>query len=150
WKTRPLVLDAPAEDLALVLALDRRTPEVGRAAAAICRKTPHVVCSNFLPYLAQGREWRAGRHVLTPDAAFELALQKIRTGVTTESEAVVLALPACLGPAQVGRVVSARAKVKLPIKGTAVGTLALVADRAAAVLSGEPVAPELPPPDWVV
>src|SRR5262249_7716263 len=64
--------------------------------------------------------------------------------------AVVLALPAYLSPAQVGRVVTATARVKLPLKGTAVGTLAMVADRAAAVLAGKPVAPELPPPDWVV
>jgi hypothetical protein len=150
WKTRALVLDAPAEDLQLVIALDRRSPEVGRAGVSICRKTPHAVCSNFLPCLAQGRDWRFGRHALTPDAALELALAKIRGPVIAESESVVVALPAYLGPAQVGRVVTATAKVKLPIKGTTVGTLALVADRAAALLSGKPVAPELPPPDWVV
>lgn len=150
WKTRPLLLDPPAENLALVVALDRRTPEVGHVGAAICRKTPHAICSNFLPYLAQTREWRFGRHVATPDTALELTLHKARSSVIAESETSVLAMPAYLSPAQVGRVVSATLKVKLPLKGTAVGLLALVADRAAAVLSGKPVAPELPPPDWVV
>jgi hypothetical protein len=147
---RPLVLDDPTEDLLLYLALDRRTPEVGRAGYAICRKTPHSVCSNFLPALTQTREWRGGRHVLTPDAALELALYKLRGPVAGESEAVALALPAYLAPAQVGKVVGATAKVKLSIKGTTIGPLALVADRAASLLTGRSVAPEMPAPDWVV
>lgn len=150
WKTRALILDPPAENLALVVALDRRTPEVGHTAVSICRKAPHAICSNFLPCLAQNREWRSGRHVVTAEIALELAFSRIRGAVIAESEAVVLALPAYLGPPQVGRVVTATARVKFSLKGTAVGTLAVVADRAAAVLSGKPVAPELPPPDWVV
>jgi len=147
---RPLVLDEPAEDLLLFLALDRRTPEVGRAGYAICRKAPHAVCSNFLPALGQAREWRNGRHALTPELALELALLKLRGPVTAESEAVAFALPAYLAPAQVGKLVAATAKVKLPLKGTATGALALVADRAAPLLTGKPVAPEVPAPDWVV
>jgi hypothetical protein len=150
WKTRALYLDPPAENLALIVALDRRNLEVGRAGASICRKTPHAVCSNFLPLLAQTREWRFGRHVATPEIALELSLSKARSAILAESEASVLALPSYLTPAQIGRIVTATAKVKLPLKGTTVGALAVVADRATAVLSGKPVAPELAPPDWVV
>src|SRR5207302_1345545 len=43
---RPLLLEDPAEALLLHVAADRRTPEVGRAGYALCRKLPHAVCSN--------------------------------------------------------------------------------------------------------
>src|SRR5437762_3168601 len=111
-KAWPLVLDDPAEDLLLFVALDRRTPEVGRAGYSLCRKTPHAVCSNFLPALGQPREWKCGRHALTPDAALELTLAKLRGPLAAGAEAAALALPAYLSPAQVGRVVAATAKAK--------------------------------------
>jgi hypothetical protein len=149
-KSRVLTLDNTSDELPLFVALDRRTPEVGHAGYSLCRKTPHALCSNFLPALGQPREWRNGRHVLSPDAALELALSKVRGPVAAESEAAVLVLPAYLTPAQVTRVVATAARAKLPVKGTAVGPLALVADRAAAILTGKPAAPELPSPEWVV
>jgi hypothetical protein len=149
-KSRALLLDNDTAELPLFVALDRRAPEVGRAGYAICRKTPHAACSNFLPALGQTREWRAGRHALTPEAALELTLAKLGGAVAAESEAAVLTLPAYLAPVQVSKVVAVANRVKLPLKGTAVGPLALVADRAAAVLAGKPVAPEVTPPDWVV
>ena len=140
---RPLVLDAPAEDMVMFLALDRRMPEVGKAGYALCRKTPHAVCSNFLAAIGHTREWRCGRNTLTPDTALELAFQKLRDAVAAESEATVLALPSYMSPSQIGKMVASTAKAKFPIKGTAVGALALVADRAASLLTGKPVAPEV-------
>ena len=134
----------------LFIALDRRTPEVGRAGYALCRKTPHAVCSNFLPALTQTREWRNGRHALTPEAALDLTFAKLHGPVAAESEAIALTLPAYLTPAQVGKVIAASAKAKLPVKGTAVGSLALAADRAVSVLTGKVAAPEAPSTDWVV
>src|SRR5262245_35655577 len=131
---RPMVLDEPAEDLAQFVALDRRTPEVGAAGYAVCRKTPHAVCSNFLPALGTAREWRCGRHALTPEGALDVTLAKLRGPLAAESESIAIALPTYLTPGQVGRLVAATAKVKLPVKGTAVGVLALAADRAAAIL----------------
>src|SRR5262245_46780447 len=147
---RPLMLDASSEDLLFFIALDRRTPEVGRPGYSLYRKTPHAVCAGFLPALGTTREWRGGRHVLTPESALELAFFKLRTPVTAESEAVALPPPSYLWPGQVGKVGTPTAKVKLPIKGTAIGALALAADRAASLLTGMPVAPEVPAPDWVV
>jgi hypothetical protein len=149
-KTRTLLLDDPSEDLPLFVALDRRAAEVGRAGYTICRKTPHAACSNFLPALGQPREWRNGRHTLTPESALELALAKARGLVAAESEAAVLALPAYLAPVQVSKIVAVANRVKLPLKGTAVGPLALVADRACFLLVGKPVSPEATPPEWVV
>jgi hypothetical protein len=149
-KVRPLVLDDPNEELPLFIALDRRTPEVGQAGYSLCRKSPHHVCSNFLPALAQVREWRVGRHVLTPEAALELVLLKARESVLAEAETAVLALPTYLIPVQVAHVVAAAARTKFPLKGTAVGSLALVAWRAAALSSEKPLVPEEPAPDWVI
>jgi antitoxin (DNA-binding transcriptional repressor) of toxin-antitoxin stability system len=150
-KVRPFVFGGQSEELPLFIALDRRSPEVGRAGYSLCRKIPHTVCSNFLPDLAQSREWRFGRHVLTPESALELALLKIREPILAESETAVLALPAYLAPVQVSRVVAAATKTKFPLKGTAIGPLALVAMRAALGSTGKPVTIEEPPPaDWVI
>jgi hypothetical protein len=148
-KARPIVLDGTHEELPLFVALDRRAAEVGHAGYSLCRKTPHAACSNFLPAIGQPREWRNGRHALTPESGLELALAKLRTPVAAESEAAVLALPAYLAPVQVSKIVAAANRVKLPLKGTAVGPLALVADRACFLLVGKPVPPEVTP-EWVV
>ena len=149
-KSRSLVLEEPAEELPLFIALDRRAPEIGHVGVALCRKTPHAVCSNFLPVIAQTREWRCGRNILTPESALEIALNKIRGPVAAESDAAALTLPAYLAPAQVTKTVVTALRAKFPLKGTAVAPLALVADRAASVLAGKPAAPEVAPPDWVV
>jgi hypothetical protein len=144
-KIQPVVLDEPHEDLLLHIALDRRTPEVGRAGYGLVRRMPHAACSNFLPALTQSREWRNGRHLLTPEAALELAFAKLAGPVSAESEAAALALPAYLTPSQVGKVIAATARTRLPIKGSAVGALAVAADRALSLLIGKSAAP-----DWVV
>jgi len=148
-KLRALMLEDPNEELPLFIALDRRAAEIGRVGYALCRKMPHAVCSNFLPTLTQPRDWRAGRHVMTPEAALDLTLNKLRGPITAESEAIVLALPAYLGPSQVTKLVAAATRAKLPLKGTAVGALAVVADRAASILNGKSAAPELASPDVV-
>lgn len=148
-QARPLLLDDPSEELLLHIAADRRTPEVGRAGYALCRKLPHAVCSNFLPFLARDREWRTTRHTLTADEALALAFERLAPVITAESEAAALALPAYLEPGQVSRAVAIGMRTKLPLKGTATAPLALAATRAAAVLGArDPVAAL--PRDWVV
>lgn len=149
-KVHPVTLDEPGEDLLLHVALDRRVPDVGRAGYGLVRKMPHAVCSNFLPALTHSREWRNGRNVLTPEAALELALAKVIGPVTAESEAVALTLPPYLSPGQVGKAIAATVRTRLPLKGTAVGSLAVAADRAVSILTGKAAAPEVPAPDWVV
>lgn len=148
-KQRALLLEDPHEELPLFVSMERRAPEVGRAGVSLCRRMPHAVCSNFLPALTQPRDWRAGRHVLTPESALDIALAKLRTPIAAETDAAVLALPAYLGPAQVTKLVAAATRAKFPLKGTVVGALAVVADRAASLLAGKPAAPELASPDVV-
>ena len=150
-KVRPVVLDAPAEDLLLVVAGDRRTPDVGRAGYALCRKMPHAVGTNFLPALAQPREVRAGRFVLSPEAALELAFGKVHAPIAAESDAAALVLPAYLTPPQVAKVAAIAARARLPLKGTAAAPLAVTAHRAALLLAGKPAADAPAAPDgWVV
>src|SRR5436190_7274158 len=99
-KSHPLVLDEPDAELPLYISGERRTPEVGRPGFALCRKAPHLVCSNFLPALGQAREWRVGRHVLVAEAALGLVFDRIRGPIAAETDAVALSLPVYLGPAQ--------------------------------------------------
>lgn len=148
-KSRALVLDDPDAELALFVAGDRRTPEVGRAGFGLCRKMPHLVCSNFLPALGQAREWKLGRNTLTAETALGLVFDKLKATVAAESDAVTLALPAYLNPSQVTRVGATALRSKFPLKGTAVGALALAANGADALLNGRPAAPQ-PGADWVV
>ncbi|HEY1187748.1 MAG TPA: hypothetical protein VGE74_08830, partial [Gemmata sp.] len=148
-KSRALVLDDPEAELALFVAGDRRVPEVGRAGVGLCRKMPHLVCSNFLPAIGQAREWKLGRNTITAEAALGLVFDKLRAPVAAESDAVALALPAYLTPSQVTRVGAAAIRAKFPLKGTAVGALALAAHGADALLNGPPADPP-PGADWVV
>ena len=147
-KYRSIVLEDPSEELMLFIACDRRTPDTGRAGYSLCRRLPHVVCSNFLPSLARSMEWNAGRHTLTAEAALGLALEKVRGPIADESEAAVLVLPAYLAPDQVSRAVLTATRTKMPLKGTASAPLALAASRATVVLNGKPVNPT--PKDGVV
>lgn len=154
---RPLLLDDPDAELLLYVSAERRSPEVGRAGFGLCRQAPHRVCSGFLPALGQAREWRLGRHAVGAEAALALAFEKVRGPVAAEADGAALALPVYLSPAQVGRVVHTAARAKLPLKGTAVGALALAAARAPVLLGGRsavPVGPDesddAPEADWVV
>jgi hypothetical protein len=148
-KFRPLVLDEPAEELALFVSGERRTAEVGRPGYALSRRLPHVVCSNFLPSLARPQEWRAGRHVLSAEAALGMALEKIHGPVAAESEAAALVLPVYLAPDQIVRAVITATRAKLPLKGTATAPLAVVVSRAAALLNAKPAA-SAPTKDGIV
>ncbi len=149
-RSRALVLDEPDAELLLFVSGERRSLEVGRAGFAACRRFPHLVCSSFLPSLGQPREWRLGRHTLLAESALGLAFDRIRKPVTAETDAIALALPVYLAPAQVTRVTAAAGRSRLPLKGTAAGALALAADRAETILSGKPAAPESAEADWVV
>lgn len=151
-KSRALVLDAAHEELLLFLALDRRNPEPGRAGYSLCRTTPHLVCSNFLAQLGQPRQWQAGRHTVTPETALQAVLEKARSTVSAETASAGLTLPAYLTAAQVKRVWDLATKARLPLIGSVVAPLAIVADRAPWVLGTEsaPDPTDSSRPEWVV
>jgi hypothetical protein len=141
--------------LTLYLALDRRTPDVGAAGYHICRKLPHLACSNFLPQLGQPRQWQSDRCSVTPESALQAAFDKLRGPVVAETDAAGLSLPAYLTANQVKAATELANRAKLPLRGTVAAPLAVAAHRAAWVLGG----PADPPkdaaddegrPDWVV
>jgi hypothetical protein len=130
-RTRTLVLDDPHENLPLFLNLDRRAPEVGRVGYALCRKLPHLACSNFLPQLGQPRQWHAGRVTVTPETALLTTFDALRGPVAAETDAAGLSLPTYLTAMQVKSLIELANKSRLPVRGTIAAPLALVAHRVA-------------------
>ena len=104
--------------------------------------------------MGQQREWRTPRHVLTPEAALGVVFQKLCERAVAPTDIVGLALPHYLSTPQMVAVAEAAGKAGLALKGVVAAALALVADRAAAVLAGRTDAPEsdeaVALPDWVV
>ncbi len=138
-RQRPLALDAHgAHDLPMALHLGKRVPQVGAAAVAVARKSPHLVCANFLPHLGQATVWQADRVKLTPEAALAAVFDAARPAVAGESDCVELALPSYLSPAQSRSVCELAAKARLPVRGTVVAALAVVAHRAAQLTGSAP------------
>src|SRR5580692_9917808 len=74
---RPVIVDGTQEELALALSLLGRNPEVGKAGLALCRRSPHQCCLNFLPHLGTPRQWHADRHRLDAGQALALVLQRV-------------------------------------------------------------------------
>lgn len=134
-KHKTVMLDDPHSDLALAINLDTRTPEVGRAAWGMLRKLPHLTCTGYLPFLNQPQEWKSPRHTLTADTALPLAFDRLRKACQG-FEGVALALPSYLSVPQVNKLLSHAEKVKLKVRGTAAGPLALAAERATHYLQG--------------
>jgi len=128
-------LDDPRPDLSLGISLEKRTPEVGPAAAAVSRRLPHVVCAGYLPYLGTGQEWSANRHTLNAESAIALAFDRLRT-VCESHDGVAFAMPSYLSLVQVGKLITQAEKAKLKVRGTATTPLALAAERATHYLHG--------------
>ncbi|MFO0851950.1 MAG: hypothetical protein U0871_25795 [Gemmataceae bacterium] len=152
-RPRPVPLAGDADDLPLVLALDRRPPAVGTPGVQLVRKRPHLTCSTFLPLLGQPRQWQAGRLTVTPEDALTAAFEAIRGPLAAETENVGLALPAYLSAAQAKAVNKLAAAAKLPVRGSVTTLLAVAAHRAAAVLAESappPTEADGSRPDWVV
>jgi hypothetical protein len=118
-----LPLDGEHDDLPLALSLQGRHPEVGRAGLALCRRSPHLVCLDFLAHLDAPRQWKAGRHCLDAGQALALVLQRLQP-LSQSAHAVAFAVPAYLTPDQVNLVAAAARKARLPAAGTVSAPLA--------------------------
>ncbi len=135
-RARTVLLDDPHAELPLSISLEQRSAEVGHAGLNICRRSPHLVCDNFLPLLGQPQEWRANRHRLDARAALGLTLDKLRNALG-EMEFGAVALPVYLSISQVTRLLQQSEKAKLGLKGAVVMPLALAGGLADQVLSGD-------------
>jgi hypothetical protein len=120
---RSLPLEETHEDLPMVVSLEGRRPQVGRAGAALYRRSPHLVCSDFLACLGEQREWNAGRHRLDPAKASALVLEQLQS-ICSASHGIVLALPAYMTRAQVALLAPLAKKVRMPLLGSVRAPLA--------------------------
>jgi len=121
---RGLPLDGDERELPLAVSLEERQPRVGRAGVGLCRRSPHLACVDFLPYLGDDRVWEGGRHRL--DAATALALVCVhlqqRIGRT---EGVTVALPAYFCTEQAALFAAAAERARWRLLGSVPSPLAV-------------------------
>jgi hypothetical protein len=99
----PLPLGLPLEgderELPLALSLEERHLRVGRAGVGLCRRSPHLACVDFLPWLGDERLWEGGRHRLDATAALARVCEHLQR-LIGRAEGVTVALPAYFSAAQ--------------------------------------------------
>jgi hypothetical protein len=118
-----LALDVSGRELPMLLSLEGKRVEVGRAAAALCCRLPHLVCSGFLSQLGSPREWSANRHRLDSAKALTLVFEHLRPLCAT-AKGVLLALPDYVNREQARLLSGPAAKARLPVIGAASAALA--------------------------
>jgi hypothetical protein len=123
---RAVLLDDPHPDLPVAVGLERDVPEVGRAAWGIARRLPHLTCFDFLSGLGLPREWRAARQSFTAGELLALVFDRFRAACPRPDH-LTLVLPPYLSSAKVSAVANLLAKVEMPVRGSAVLPLALLA-----------------------
>ena len=72
-----VALEGDEADLPLAVSLEGRYPELGRAGTGLCRRSPHLACTNFLPYLGSRQEWAGPRQRLDAARAVALAFEQV-------------------------------------------------------------------------
>jgi FHA domain len=117
----PVALEPPSIDLPIAISLAHAAPEIGTAALRQCRSAPHLVCQAYLPHLTatpgQGRLWQAGRHSLGARDACELVWRKLQK-LGADTQAIILALPGYLQPAQAEVLRRLGERGRLPVLGS--------------------------------
>jgi hypothetical protein len=119
----PLFLDGEHDTLPLALSLEGRYPEVGRPGLALCRRSPHLACSNFLAHLETPRQWVTDRHRLDAGQALALVLGRLQPACAGKG-GLVLAVPAYLSLGQVQVLAAAAHRARLPVLGSVAAPLA--------------------------
>jgi hypothetical protein len=121
---RALALDGKGGDLPMALSLENRRPEVGRAGLALCRRVPHLACTNFLAELSERRQWGEGRKRIDAEKALSLVFDHLRSACKG-AKGLVATLPAYLNRAQVDLISKVGERVKLPWYGSVSTPLAV-------------------------
>lgn len=117
----PLPLEPPHVELAMVLSLERSTPEVGQAGLRLVRQMPHLCYRNFLADIgaavAPERSWLGRPKKLTSAAALGHVLRRLQP-ICRGGDAVALAVPGYLSQIQAELVLSLGRGAGFPIMGT--------------------------------
>lgn len=135
----PLALDplGPTE-LSLLIRLDVKPLQIGAAAAALVKKSPHAVCGNFLALLGKSREWVGERFRFTPETALAAVFGSLARTLSAEAGTVVLSLPAYLPRGQAQAAFDLATTSGLPVASMVVAPLAVAARRAGWLLGEQP------------
>jgi hypothetical protein len=112
-----LPLDDNERELPLALSLEERQPRVGRIGASLCRRSPHLACLDFLPYLGEERLWQAGRHRLDAAAAFGLICEHLQRRIAG-AEGITMAVPAYLSAAQTALLANVAGRARWRLLGS--------------------------------
>ncbi len=112
-----LPLDGNERELPLAVSLEERQPRVGRAGAALCRRSPHLACVDFLPYLGDERIWDGGRQRLDAAGAFALVCEQLQRRIG-RAEGVTVALPAYLSAAQAALLANVAGRARWRLLGS--------------------------------
>src|SRR5438552_2104582 len=120
---RILPLDEDRDELPMVLSLENRRPQVGRAGAALCRQSPHLTCCDFLAALGEKREWAAGRYRLNASKATAAVFERLQASCT-DTKGLVVALPGYLTRTQVTLLTPLAQKARWPLLGSVQAPLA--------------------------
>jgi hypothetical protein len=121
---RALALDGKNSDLPMALSLENRRPEVGRAGLALCRRLPHMTCTDFLAELGERRQWGTGRKQIDSSKALALVFDHIRPACRG-AKGLVASLPTYLNRIQAGLASKLAEKSKLPWLGSMSAGLAV-------------------------
>jgi hypothetical protein len=121
---RSLALDGKNGDLPMALSLENRRPDVGRAGLALCRRLPHLACTDFLAELGERRLWGDGRKRIDADKALALIFEHLRPAFKG-IKGLVATVPAYLNRAQADLVSKSAEKTKLPWLGSVSAPLAV-------------------------
>lgn len=94
---RPLSLVGTDADLPMALSVEGAQPQIGRAGASLCRRSPHLACTDFLARLGDQHHWSGPRCKIDSCGALTAILEHIVSRVPRHTAAVV-ALPGYLEP----------------------------------------------------
>jgi hypothetical protein len=129
----PLFLEGDRRDLPMALNLEGRVPLAGRAALAVCRRSPGLVLLDFLPHLGTGRVQTTGSYRLDADAALAHVLHTLNYSFGSGCS-VAVALPPYLTDEQAQRFAQLAAQARWCLLATA----------PAALLAAAAAQPQLP------
>jgi hypothetical protein len=119
-----LTLDDNERDLPLAVNLEARHPYVGWAGVGLCRRSPHLACVDFLPYLGENRLWDGGRHRLDAAAALALVCEHLQRRIG-RAEGVAVALPAYFSATQAALFADVAGRARWRLLGSVPSPLAI-------------------------
>jgi hypothetical protein len=119
-----LSLESNERELPLAISLEERQPRVGRAGVGLCRRSPHLACMDFLPYLGEDRLWDGGRHRLDAAAALALVCEHLQRRIG-RAEGLTISLPAYFNEAQIALLADVAGRARWCLLGSVPSPLAV-------------------------